>query len=137
MREDLPWSLLNIVGEESPIPDSEPAEAETSENPVTETGVDVLLSKPANPEQERVIRRLATTGSVLVQGPPGTGKTHTIANLVGHLLAQGKSNKEVATALFISVRTVETHRRTIFQKLEINAIAELVRFAIRQRLIKA
>jgi DNA-binding NarL/FixJ family response regulator len=56
---------------------------------------------------------------------------------VVRLLAHGKSNKEVATALFISVRTVETHRRTIFQKLEINAIAELVRFAIRQRLIKA
>src|SRR2546429_4616482 len=31
-REDLPWSLLNIVGEESPIPDAEPADAETSEN---------------------------------------------------------------------------------------------------------
>ncbi len=28
---------------------------------------------------------------MLVQGPPGTGKTHTIANLIGHLLAQGKS----------------------------------------------
>jgi very-short-patch-repair endonuclease len=57
----------------------------------TDTDVDLLLTKPANPEQERVIRRLATTGSVLVQGPPGTGKTHTIANLVGHLLAQGKN----------------------------------------------
>jgi DNA-binding NarL/FixJ family response regulator len=52
------------------------------------------------------------------------------------LLAQGKSNKEVATSLFISVRTVETHRRTIFQKLKINAIADLVRYAIRHRLIK-
>src|SRR5262249_23132675 len=30
-------------------------------------------------------------GAVLVQGPPGTGKTHTIGNLIGHLLAQGKS----------------------------------------------
>src|SRR2546421_493821 len=90
-REDLPWSLLNIVGEESPIPDSEPAEAETSENPVTETGVDVLLSKPANPEQIRIAKQLEEHGGVLVQGPPGTGKTHTIGNLIGHLLAQGKS----------------------------------------------
>jgi len=55
---------------------------------------------------------------------------------VVRLLAQGKSNKEVATNLFISVRTVETHRRTIFYKLEINSIAELVRYAIRHRLIK-
>src|SRR5690606_16388157 len=30
-------------------------------------------------------------GAVRVQGPPGTGKTHTIANLIGHLLAEGKS----------------------------------------------
>lgn len=90
-REDLPWSLLNIVGEESPIPDSESAEPETSENPVTETGVDVLLSKPANPEQIRIAKQLEEHGGVLVQGPPGTGKTHTIGNLIGHFLAQGKS----------------------------------------------
>src|SRR5438309_7599066 len=90
-REDLPWSLLNIVGEESPIPDAEPAESESSENAAAENGVDVLLSKPANPEQIRIARQLEQHGGVLVQGPPGTGKTHTIGNLIGHLLAQGKS----------------------------------------------
>lgn len=52
------------------------------------------------------------------------------------LLALGKSNKEVATDLFISVRTVETHRRTIFRKLEINSVAELVMYAIRHRLAR-
>src|SRR5205807_4640910 len=90
-REDLPWSLLNIVGEESPIPDAQPAESESSENDAAENGVDVLLSKPANPEQIRIARQLEEHGGVLVQGPPGTGKTHTIGNLIGHLLAQGKS----------------------------------------------
>jgi hypothetical protein len=50
-----------------------------------------LLSKPANPEQIRIAQQLEENGGVLVQGPPGTGKTHTIGNLVGHLLAQGKS----------------------------------------------
>ena len=90
-REDLPWSLLNIVGEESPIPDAEPADSETSENGASKNGVDVLLSKPANPEQIRIGRQLEEHGGVLVQGPPGTGKTHTIGNLIGHLLAQGKS----------------------------------------------
>src|SRR5215831_5164834 len=90
-REDLPWSLLNIVGEESPIPDAEPADSESSENVASENGVDVLLSKPANPEQVRIARQLEEHGGVLVQGPPGTGKTHTIGNLIGHLLAQGKS----------------------------------------------
>src|SRR5690348_5569756 len=66
-REDLPWSLLNIVGEESPVPDSEPAEPEASENPVAENGVDVLLSKPANPEQIRIAKQLEEHGGVLVQ----------------------------------------------------------------------
>src|SRR2546429_646704 len=90
-REDLPWSLLNIVGEESPIPDAEPADSESSESVAAGNGVDVLLSKPANPEQIRIARQLEEHGGVLVQGPPGTGKTHTIGNLIGHLLAQGKS----------------------------------------------
>jgi hypothetical protein len=52
---------------------------------------EVLLTKAANSEQERVIRQLDQTGAVSVQGPPGTGKSHTIANLIGHLLAQNKS----------------------------------------------
>ena len=90
-REDLPWSLLNIVGEESPIPDDEPVESESSGNVAAGNGVDVLLSKPANPEQIRIAKQLEEHGGVLVQGPPGTGKTHTIGNLIGHLLAQGKS----------------------------------------------
>jgi very-short-patch-repair endonuclease/Cdc6-like AAA superfamily ATPase len=51
---------------------------------------EILLSKPANPEQLHIARDLAHRDCVLVQGPPGTGKTHTIANLLGHLLAQGK-----------------------------------------------
>lgn len=52
---------------------------------------DILLAKEANDEQLQIIRRLEHKGSVIVQGPPGTGKTHTIGNLIGHLLAQGKS----------------------------------------------
>ncbi len=52
---------------------------------------DILLAKEANEEQLQIIRRLERKGSVIVQGPPGTGKTHTIGNLIGHLLAQGKS----------------------------------------------
>jgi very-short-patch-repair endonuclease len=88
-REDLPWSLLNIVGEESPVPDT--GEADPSANRYSEADAAVLLSKPANPEQIRIARQLEEYGGVLVQGPPGTGKTHTIGNLIGHLLAQGKS----------------------------------------------
>src|SRR5437879_1839286 len=88
-REDLPWSLLNIVGEESPLPDSGGTDA--SADGYSEADAEVLLSKPANPEQIRIAKQLEEYGGVLVQGPPGTGKTHTIGNLIGHLLAQGKS----------------------------------------------
>jgi very-short-patch-repair endonuclease len=88
-REDLPWSLLNIVGEESPIPGAGDSVAFASGR--ARTDGEVLLSKPANPEQIRIAQQLEEYGGVLVQGPPGTGKTHTIGNLVGHLLAQGKS----------------------------------------------
>ncbi|HSY99385.1 MAG TPA: AAA domain-containing protein [Terriglobales bacterium] len=88
-REDLPWSLLNIVGEESPIATTDETELPASET--VETEAEVLLSKPANPEQIRIAKQLERHGGVLVQGPPGTGKTHTIGNLIGHLLAEGKS----------------------------------------------
>jgi DNA-binding NarL/FixJ family response regulator len=53
------------------------------------------------------------------------------------LLAMGKSNKEAAAYLGISVKTVETHRSAIMRKLEFNSIAELVRYAVRERIIKA
>src|SRR5713101_2758467 len=88
-REDLPWSLLNIVGEELPI--SGAGDANPAADGSVQTEGEVLLSKPANPEQIRIAQQLEEHGGVLVQGPPGTGKTHTIGNLVGHLLAQGKS----------------------------------------------
>lgn len=51
---------------------------------------------PANEEQRRIIRTLNRQKGVLVQGPPGTGKSHTIANLICHLLATG--NRVLVTA---------------------------------------
>jgi superfamily I DNA/RNA helicase len=79
----IPESLVRIVGIDTgrsfKQQDHEPKRSE------------ILLTKAANSEQERVIRQLDKTGAVSVQGPPGTGKSHTIANLIGHLLAQNKS----------------------------------------------
>jgi two-component system response regulator NreC len=51
------------------------------------------------------------------------------------LLAYGHTNPEIATQLFISVRTAETHRAHIMQKLRITTRAELVRYAITQGLL--
>lgn len=51
---------------------------------------DILLTKEANREQLKIARRIEKLNAVLVQGPPGTGKTHTIANLMGHFMSEGK-----------------------------------------------
>jgi DNA-binding NarL/FixJ family response regulator len=51
------------------------------------------------------------------------------------LLAEGKSNKEVATTLGISVKTAETHRATIMHKLGFKAFSELVRYAVRNHIV--
>jgi DNA-binding NarL/FixJ family response regulator len=52
------------------------------------------------------------------------------------LLAEGRSNRDVATILVISVKTVETHRAAIMRKLGINSIVELVHYAVRNKLIE-
>jgi two-component system response regulator NreC len=51
------------------------------------------------------------------------------------LLAEGKSNKEVATLLDLSLYTVETHRTHLMQKLNLHNTAEIVLYAVRKRVI--
>ncbi|HEX6502209.1 MAG TPA: response regulator transcription factor [Terriglobales bacterium] len=53
------------------------------------------------------------------------------------LLAEGKSNKEVAVSLGISVRTAENHRARIMRKLQLRTLSDLVRHAIRNKIIEA
>lgn len=50
----------------------------------------LYLPLPVNEEQRQIVNQIRNRRGVLVQGPPGTGKSHTIANLICHLLAQGK-----------------------------------------------
>lgn len=78
--KELPPALVRIVGIEDRAPGRN-----------VDRPFELLYTLPSNPEQERVGERLDKMGCVLVQGPPGTGKTHTIANLIGHLLAEGKT----------------------------------------------
>lgn len=52
-----------------------------------------------------------------------------------HLLAEGRSNKEVAALLDVGVSTVETHRANLMQKLNLHSTAEIVLYAVRKRLI--
>ena len=51
---------------------------------------EVFFPKPSNDEQRRIVDKIQASSGVLVQGPPGTGKSHTIANLICHLLATGQ-----------------------------------------------
>jgi len=52
------------------------------------------------------------------------------------LLAEGKSSKEVASSLEISVKTAETHRANIMRKLDLHSVSELVRYAVRNQIIE-
>jgi DNA-binding NarL/FixJ family response regulator len=51
------------------------------------------------------------------------------------IIAEGRSNKEVANLLNISLTTVETHRAHILQKLEIHSVPELILYAVRKGII--
>jgi DNA-binding CsgD family transcriptional regulator len=56
---------------------------------------------------------------------------------VMRLLAENQSNKQIGVTLSISVRTVETHRRRIMEKLDLHSVGELIHFAIRNGIVEA
>jgi len=54
---------------------------------------------------------------------------------VVQLLAEGKTSKEVAVALNLSVKTAETHRTNVMRKLDLHSVADLVRYAVRNNIV--
>ncbi|MFT5874716.1 MAG: superfamily I DNA and/or RNA helicase [Clostridium sp.] len=80
----IPKTIEALVSEEEVIQDTQMIDEWRS------VGEDVLFPLPANLEQMEITKRLAENFGVVVQGPPGTGKSHSIANLICHLLAHGK-----------------------------------------------
>jgi DNA-binding NarL/FixJ family response regulator len=77
---------------------------------------------------------LETDGGVPKQTPRPQTLTPREREVV-HLLAHGKSNKEVATALRISVKTAEAHRINIMRKLNAHSVVELVKYAMRNNML--
>jgi very-short-patch-repair endonuclease len=69
---------------------SDPAAGGMEVEPVDPDHGDLFFPKAFNDDQVQIIRRLEKSDGVVVQGPPGTGKTHTIANIVSHMLATGR-----------------------------------------------
>jgi len=79
-----------------------------------------------------IVQNLAQPLGVLSPEPAAlTRRERDVAVLV----AEGRSNKEIATTLSISAKTVETHRRNIMHKLCLKSAAELVRYAVRNCLV--
>ena len=79
-------------------------------------------------------RSLGRTGDQQPAPAEPVSLTHREREVV-QLLGEGKSNKEVADILGISVRTAETHRSNIMHKLECGSLSDLVRYAIRNHII--
>jgi DNA-binding NarL/FixJ family response regulator len=69
------------------------------------------------------------------QTPPGTVALSPRERHIVQLLAEGNNNKEVARALQLSVKTVETHRSNIMRKMEFGSLPDLVRYAIRNKIV--
>lgn len=82
----------------------------------------IFFPKEYNDEQIEIIEKAKRNNKVLVQGPPGTGKSHTIANLICHLLANGK--KVLITAY--TKRALEVLKDKLppeFQDLAVNLLS--------------
>ncbi len=67
--------------------------------------------------------------------PPGDALTHRERGVV-QLIAEGYTNKEAATLLGINLKTVETHRAAAMRKIKATSSADLVRYAIRNKLVE-
>ncbi len=112
-------------------------------------GADGFLFKNASLEDLReAVQRVAkgekyfssAVTLTLLQPTPTTGH-NALQQLTAReieilkLVAQGFSSAEIGAQLYISPRTVDTHRNNLIQKLEVNGIAGLVQFALRHKLI--
>jgi DNA-binding NarL/FixJ family response regulator len=86
---------------------------------------------------EIVLEGFLKTRSRHQQGERAGARTTPREIEIIHLLAEGKTNKEIAATLGITVRTVETHRAKIMLKLGLHSLTELIHYAIRHKIVSA
>ena len=86
---------------------------------------------------EVMLTNFQRPGSLPAPGEMRTSRLTSREREIVQLLSEGKSSKEVASSLGISVKTAETHRANIMRKLEIHSVSELVRYAVRNQIIEA
>jgi DNA-binding NarL/FixJ family response regulator len=79
----------------------------------------------------------SSSGSISPRTEGPRSRITTREREIIQLLSEGKSSKEVAALLNISVKTAETHRANIMRKLQMHTVSELVRYAVRNRIIEA
>ena len=85
-------------------------------------------------ERVHVVADRRTGGRAAVK--PGAGRLTPRQREVVQLLTEGKSNKEIGVILGMTTKTAETHRAQILAKLRLHSMSELVRYAIRNRIIE-
>jgi DNA-binding NarL/FixJ family response regulator len=96
---------------------------------VAKPGIDHSGSLPRTARRSERIQATA-------DDDPSRGALTSRERQVLRHLAEGKTNKEIGAQLSISARTVETHRARLMRKLNLHSMSELVRYAIRHRIIK-
>jgi len=88
--EFLPESIAAVVADEVRVAAALRELGQDNDDSWVGVGTRLLMPLASNQDQERIAIQLAESRGVTVQGPPGTGKSHTIVNLVSHLIAHGK-----------------------------------------------
>ena len=102
------------------------------------TAVEALLHKKTfftSAASNVVLEHLRGRGKSNDRQPAGESLSVRERQVV-QLLAEGKSNKEIGGILFISKRTVDHHRAKIMEKLRLQSLGELVRYAVRNNIVE-
>ena len=107
----------------------------------SDTGRDLVATVPSlrqhRPYFTSQVARMVLQGFLRASKEGATQPLTSRERTIIQLLAEVKSNKEVAAELGISVKTAETHRANITRKLDLHSTSDLVHYAVRNRIIES